>query len=136
AEHVRGIHPISDSKIIPTSGDHHIFNKTSYGYEANPAKVLASSLSPFREGRFIERRLRSSSEGTAGSSRMILKPKDGNIEEVNSLRKQRAGSSSSKMNSLGLRQISDHLNRCFTICSTELTFSKLTTFSEVTVTGI
>nr|XP_054340448.1 serine-rich coiled-coil domain-containing protein 1 isoform X2 [Pongo pygmaeus] len=100
AEHVRGIHPISDSKIIPTSGDHHIFNKTSYGYEANPAKVLASSLSPFREGRFIERRLRSSSEGTAGSSRMILKPKDGNIEEVNSLRKQRAGSSSSKMNSL------------------------------------
>ncbi|XP_054205972.1 serine-rich coiled-coil domain-containing protein 1 isoform X3 [Homo sapiens] len=100
AEHVKGIHPISDSKIIPTSGDHHIFNKTSHGYEANPAKVLASSLSPFREGRFIERRLRSSSEGTAGSSRMILKPKDGNIEEVNSLRKQRAGSSSSKMNSL------------------------------------
>ncbi|XP_011788071.1 PREDICTED: serine-rich coiled-coil domain-containing protein 1 isoform X2 [Colobus angolensis palliatus] len=100
AEHVKGIHPISDSKIIPTSGDHHIFNKTSYGYEANPAKVLASSLSPFREGRFIERRLRSSSEGTAGSSRMILKPKDGNIEEVNSLRKQRPGSSSSKMNSL------------------------------------
>ncbi|XP_050646399.1 serine-rich coiled-coil domain-containing protein 1 isoform X6 [Macaca thibetana thibetana] len=100
AEHVKGIHPISDSKIIPTSGDHHTFNKTSYGYEANPAKVLASSLSPFREGRFIERRLRSSSEGTAGSSRMILKPKDGNIEEVNSLRKQRAGSSSSKMNSL------------------------------------
>ncbi|XP_030777265.1 serine-rich coiled-coil domain-containing protein 1 isoform X1 [Rhinopithecus roxellana] len=100
AEHVKVIHPISDSKIIPTSGDHHIFNKTSYGYEANPAKVLASSLSPFREGRFIERRLRSSSEGTAGSSRMILKPKDGNIEEVNSLRKQRPGSSSSKMNSL------------------------------------
>ncbi|XP_032095739.1 serine-rich coiled-coil domain-containing protein 1 isoform X2 [Sapajus apella] len=100
AERVKGIHPISDSKIIPASGDHHIFNKTSYGYEANPAKVLASSLSPFREGRFIERRLRSSSEGTAGSSRMILKPKDGNIEDVNSLRKQRAGSSSSKMNSL------------------------------------
>ncbi|XP_074252549.1 serine-rich coiled-coil domain-containing protein 1 isoform X2 [Saimiri boliviensis] len=100
AERVKGIHPISDSKIIPTSGDHHIFHKTSYGYEANPAKVLASSLSPFREGRFIERRLRSSSEGTAGSSRMILKPKDGNIEDVNSLRKQRAGSSSSKMNSL------------------------------------
>uniref|UniRef100_UPI0030FEC1C3 serine-rich coiled-coil domain-containing protein 1 isoform X1 n=1 Tax=Aotus nancymaae TaxID=37293 RepID=UPI0030FEC1C3 len=99
AERVKGIHPISDSKIIPT-GDHYIFNKTSYGYETNPAKVLASSLSPFREGRFIERRLRSSSEGTAGSSRMILKPKDGNIEDVNSLRKQRAGSSSSKMNSL------------------------------------
>ncbi|ELW70183.1 Protein FAM190A [Tupaia chinensis] len=100
AEHMKGIHPISDSKIIPSVGDHHIFNKTSYGYEANPAKVLASSLSPYREGRFIERRLRSSSEGTAGSSRMILKPKDGNVEEVNSLRKQRAGSSSSKMNSM------------------------------------
>ncbi|XP_058151410.1 serine-rich coiled-coil domain-containing protein 1 isoform X2 [Dasypus novemcinctus] len=100
AERVKGIHPISDSKTIPSSGDLHIFNKTSYGYEANPAKVLASSLSPYREGRFIERRLRSSSEGTAGSSRMILKPKDGNIEEVNSLRKQTAGSSSSKMNSM------------------------------------
>ncbi|KAM9238126.1 serine-rich coiled-coil domain-containing protein 1 isoform 1-T1 [Dugong dugon] len=99
-ECVKGIHPISDSKIIPSSGDRHIFSKTSYGYEANPTKVLASSFSPYREGRFIERRLRSSSEGTAGSSRMILKPKDGNIEEVNSLRKQRAGSSSSKMNSM------------------------------------
>ncbi|XP_053463850.1 serine-rich coiled-coil domain-containing protein 1 isoform X2 [Nycticebus coucang] len=100
AERVKGIHPISDSKIIPYSGDHHIFNKAAYGYESNPAKVLASSLSPYREGRFIERRLRSSSEGTAGSSRMILKPKDGHGEEVNSLRKQRAGSSSSKMNSM------------------------------------
>lgn len=99
AERVKGIHPVSDSRIIPSSGDRHIFNKT-YGYDANPAKVLASSLSPYREGRFIERRLRSSSEGTAGSSRMILKPKDGNVEEVNSLRKQRAGSSSSKMNSM------------------------------------
>ncbi|XP_037686187.1 serine-rich coiled-coil domain-containing protein 1 isoform X2 [Choloepus didactylus] len=100
AERVKGIHAISDSKTIPSSGDHHIFNKASYGYEANPSKVLASSLSPYREGRFIERRLRSSSEGTAGSSRTILKPKDGNIEEANSLRKQRAGSSSSKMNSM------------------------------------
>ncbi|XP_077621215.1 serine-rich coiled-coil domain-containing protein 1 [Crocuta crocuta] len=99
ADRVKGIHPISDSRIIPSSGDHHIFHKT-YGYESNPAKVLASSFSPYREGRFIERRLRSSSEGTAGSSRMILKPKDGNVEEVNSLRKQRAGSSSSKMNSM------------------------------------
>ncbi|XP_053522383.1 serine-rich coiled-coil domain-containing protein 1 isoform X2 [Artibeus jamaicensis] len=98
-ERVKGIHPVSDSRIIPSSGDHHIFNKTC-GYDANPAKVLASSLSPYREGRFIERRLRSSSEGTAGSSRMVLKTKDGNSEEVNSLRKQRASSSSSKMNSM------------------------------------
>uniref|UniRef100_A0A8D0Q581 Coiled-coil serine rich protein 1 n=1 Tax=Sus scrofa TaxID=9823 RepID=A0A8D0Q581_PIG len=100
AERVKGIHPISDSRIIPSSGDRHIFNKTSCGYDANPAKVLASSLSPYREGRFIERRLRSSSEGTAGSSRMILKPRDGNVEDVSSLRKQRSGSSSSKMNSM------------------------------------
>ncbi|KAM9086665.1 serine-rich coiled-coil domain-containing protein 1 isoform 2-T3 [Megaptera novaeangliae] len=100
AERVKGIHPISDSRIIPSSGDHYILNKTSYGYDANPAKVLASSLSPYREGRFVERRLRSSSEGTAAGSRMILKPEDGNVEEVNSLRKQRAGSSSSKMNSM------------------------------------
>ncbi|XP_073897468.1 serine-rich coiled-coil domain-containing protein 1 isoform X4 [Castor canadensis] len=100
AERVKGIHPVSDSRIIPISGDHHVLNKPSYAYEANTTKVLASSLSPFREGRFIERRLRSSSEGTAGSSRMIWKPKDGNTEEVNSLRKQRAGSSSSKMNSM------------------------------------
>ncbi|KAM5159086.1 serine-rich coiled-coil domain-containing protein 1 isoform 1-T1 [Callospermophilus lateralis] len=100
AERVKGIHPVSDSRIIPSSGDHHILNKTSYGYEASTARVLASSLSPYREGRFIERRLRSSSEGTAGSSRMILKPKDGNVEEVNSLRKQRTSSSSSKMNSM------------------------------------
>uniref|UniRef100_A0A8C6ZXC1 Coiled-coil serine rich protein 1 n=2 Tax=Neovison vison TaxID=452646 RepID=A0A8C6ZXC1_NEOVI len=100
ADRVKGIHPVSDSRIIPSSGDHHIFNKTACGYESNPAKVLASSFSPYREGRFIERRLRSSSEGTAGSSRMILKSKDGNVEEVSSLRKQRAGSSSSKMNSM------------------------------------
>ncbi|XP_023561141.1 serine-rich coiled-coil domain-containing protein 1 isoform X2 [Octodon degus] len=100
AERVKGMHPVSESRVIPSSGDHHFFNKGSYGYEGNTAKVLASSLSPYREGRFIERRLRSSSEGTAGSSRMILKPKDGNVEEANSLRKQRAGSSSSKMNSM------------------------------------
>lgn len=62
-------------------------------------KVLASSLSPYHEGRYIERRLRSSSEGTAGSGRMVLKPKDGHAES-SSLRKHRAGSSSSKMNSL------------------------------------
>nr|XP_044999058.1 serine-rich coiled-coil domain-containing protein 1 isoform X3 [Jaculus jaculus] len=97
--HVKGIHPISDS-IIPCSADHHVFNKTFSGYEENSAKVLARSFSPYREGRFIERRLRSSSEGTAGSSRMTLKPKDGHIEEGNSLRKQKAASSSSKMNSM------------------------------------
>nr|XP_013807289.1 PREDICTED: serine-rich coiled-coil domain-containing protein 1 isoform X1 [Apteryx mantelli mantelli] len=75
--------------------------KTQQGYETNHSKVdLASSFSPYREGRFIEKRLRSSSEGTAGSSRLFIKPKDGNTEELNGLRKQRASSSSSKMNSM------------------------------------
>lgn len=40
AERVKGIHPISDSRIIPSSGDRHIFNKTSCGYDANPAKGM------------------------------------------------------------------------------------------------
>ncbi|XP_069878384.1 serine-rich coiled-coil domain-containing protein 1 isoform X2 [Dipodomys merriami] len=100
AERGKGSHPVSDSRSIPTSGDAQLRHRTPHGCEANAAKVLASSLSPYREGRFVERRLRSSSEGTAGGSRMILKPKDGKTEEANSLRKQRASSSSSKMNSL------------------------------------
>ncbi|XP_031237925.1 serine-rich coiled-coil domain-containing protein 1 isoform X2 [Mastomys coucha] len=108
AERFKGVHPVSDSRVIPSSGDHHIFNKTSYGYEASAAKVLASSLSPYREGRYIERRLRSSSEGTAGSGRMVLKPKDGHVES-SSLRKHRTGSSSSKMNSL---DVLNHLGSC------------------------
>ncbi|OBS75625.1 hypothetical protein A6R68_17923, partial [Neotoma lepida] len=62
-------------------------------------KILASSLSPYHEGRYMEQRLRSSSEGTAGSGRMVLKPKEGHAE-ASSLKKHRAGSSSSKMNSL------------------------------------
>ncbi|XP_075400998.1 serine-rich coiled-coil domain-containing protein 1 [Tenrec ecaudatus] len=100
-DRVKGMHPVSESKVIPSSGDHHVMSRTSYGSEANPTKVvLASSFSPYREGRLLERRLRSSSEGTAGSSRMIWKPKDGSGEEASSLRKQRASSSSSKMNSM------------------------------------
>ncbi|XP_060043717.1 serine-rich coiled-coil domain-containing protein 1 isoform X2 [Erinaceus europaeus] len=99
AERIRGTHPMSDSRLIP-SADHHLFNRTAHGCDTNPAKVLASSLSPYREGRFIERRLRSSSEGTAGSGRTVFKPKDGNVEDGTSLRKPRAGSSSSKMNSM------------------------------------
>lgn len=108
AECIKGAHPVSDSRVIPSSGEHHVFNKSSYGYEPNAAKVLASSLSPYREGRYIERRLRSSSEGTAGSGRVVLKPKDGHVE-ASSLRKHRAGSSSSKMNSL---DVLNHLGSC------------------------
>ncbi|XP_038174728.1 serine-rich coiled-coil domain-containing protein 1 isoform X2 [Arvicola amphibius] len=107
-ERIKGVHPVSDSRVIPSSGDHHVFNKTSYGYEASAAKVLASSLSPYHEGRYIERRLRSSSEGTAGNGRMVSKPKDGHAE-ASSLRKHRAGSSSSKMNSL---DVLNHLGSC------------------------
>ncbi|KAJ1219057.1 hypothetical protein NDU88_006628, partial [Pleurodeles waltl] len=60
----------------------------------------ASSLSPFREGRYVERRLRSSSEGTAGSSRTALKSKEGHSDERSSLRRQRTSSTSSNMNSM------------------------------------
>ncbi|XP_015274085.1 PREDICTED: serine-rich coiled-coil domain-containing protein 1 isoform X2 [Gekko japonicus] len=99
-EHIREAIPISETKVIPSSSEPQSF-QTQQGYEINHTNVkLASSFSPHRDWRFIEKRLRSSSEGTAGSSRMILKPKDGHPEELNSLRKQRTGSSSSKMNSM------------------------------------
>uniref|UniRef100_A0ABM5GK69 Serine-rich coiled-coil domain-containing protein 1 isoform X2 n=1 Tax=Pogona vitticeps TaxID=103695 RepID=A0ABM5GK69_9SAUR len=100
SQHIRETIPPTESMIIPLSSEPQSF-QMQQGYEMNHAKVnLASSFSPYREGRFIEKRLRSSSEGTAGSSRMILKPKDSNPEELNSLRKQRTSSSSSKMNSM------------------------------------
>ncbi|KAL1768240.1 hypothetical protein HispidOSU_026474, partial [Sigmodon hispidus] len=108
AECIKGVHPVSESRVIPFSGESHILNKTSYGYEASAAKVLASSLSPYHEGKYMERRLRSSSEGTAGSGRMVLKPKEGHVD-ASSLRKHRAGSSSSKMNSL---DVLNHLGSC------------------------
>ncbi|NWH61795.1 CCSE1 protein, partial [Geococcyx californianus] len=91
--------PVMESKIVPCSEPQSF--KSQRGYETNHSKVdLANSFSPYREGRFVEKRLRSSSEGTAGGSRLIIKPKDGNTEDLNSLRKQRASSSSSKMNSM------------------------------------
>ncbi|NWH71172.1 CCSE1 protein, partial [Piaya cayana] len=91
--------PVMESKIVPCSEPQSF--KAQQVYETNRSKVdLANSFSPYREGRFVEKRLRSSSEGTAGGSRLIIKPKDGNTEELNSLRKQRASSSSSKMNSM------------------------------------
>ncbi|KAJ7327140.1 hypothetical protein JRQ81_016899 [Phrynocephalus forsythii] len=100
SEHIRETVPLTESMVINLSSEPQPC-QTQQGYEMNHAKVnLASSFSPYREGRFIEKRLRSSSEGTAGSSRMILKPKDNNLEEMNSLRKQRTSSSSSKMNSM------------------------------------
>ncbi|NXP28690.1 CCSE1 protein, partial [Scytalopus superciliaris] len=99
SKHVRDTIPVVESKSVPCSEPQSF--KTQQGYETNNTKVdLANSFSPCREGRFVEKRLRSSSEGTAGGSRLIIKPKDGNTEELNSLRKQRASSSSSKMNSM------------------------------------
>ncbi|XP_030305770.1 serine-rich coiled-coil domain-containing protein 1 [Calypte anna] len=99
SKHRRETIPIVESKIVPCSEPQSI--KTQQGYETNHSKVdLPNSFSPYREGRFVEKRLRSSSEGTAGGSRLIIKPKDGNTEELNSLWKQRANSSSSKMNSM------------------------------------
>ncbi|XP_066042472.1 serine-rich coiled-coil domain-containing protein 1 isoform X3 [Chamaea fasciata] len=99
SKHMRDTIPVVESKTVPCSEPQSF--KTQQGYESNHLKVdLANSLSPYRESRFVEKRLRSSSEGTAGGSRLIIKPKDGNAEELNSLRKQRASSSSSKMNSM------------------------------------
>ncbi|NWW75581.1 CCSE1 protein, partial [Climacteris rufus] len=99
SKHMRDMIPVMESRNVPCSEPQPF--KTQQGYESNHTKVdLANSLSPYREGRFVEKRLRSSSEGTAGGSRLIIKPKDGNAEELNSLRKQRTSSSSSKMNSM------------------------------------
>ncbi|NXW59741.1 CCSE1 protein, partial [Eurystomus gularis] len=99
SKHMRERIPVVESKIVPYSESESF--KTQQGCETNRSKVdLANSFSPYRESRFVEKRLRSSSEGTAGGSRLIIKPKDGNTEELNSLRKQRASSSSSKMNSM------------------------------------
>ncbi|KFV62051.1 Serine-rich coiled-coil domain-containing protein 1, partial [Dryobates pubescens] len=98
-KHTRETIPAMESKIVPCSEPR--FFKTQQGCETNNSKAdLANSFSPYREGRFVEKRLRSSSEGTAGGSRLIIKPKDANTEELSSLRKQRASSSSSKMNSM------------------------------------
>ncbi|KAE8630818.1 hypothetical protein XENTR_v10000975 [Xenopus tropicalis] len=86
---------VSESKSIssaetPSAVAQHNHSRVNY----------ANSFSPYRDWRSSERRIRSSSEGTAGSSRMTFRPKDGNTEESNSLRKQRTISTSSKMNSM------------------------------------
>ncbi|NXG50347.1 CCSE1 protein, partial [Psilopogon haemacephalus] len=99
SEHTRETIPVIDSKIVPCSEPQSF--KTQQIYETKHSKVdLANSFSPCWEGRFVEKRLRSSSEGTVGGSRLIIKPKNGNTEEFSSLQKQRTSSSSSKMNSM------------------------------------
>ncbi|XP_034761699.2 serine-rich coiled-coil domain-containing protein 1-like isoform X3 [Acipenser ruthenus] len=64
------------------------------------AVALASSLSPYRDVIRMERRLRSSSESTAGSARLHLNLRDVHTGEISSLQKQKANSSSSKLDSL------------------------------------
>ncbi|NWI85247.1 CCSE1 protein, partial [Pitta sordida] len=99
SKHIRDMIPVMESKSVSCSEPQSF--KMQQGYETNHPKVdLASSFSPYQESRFVEKRLRSSSEGTTGGSRLIIKTKDGITEELNSLWKQRASSSSSKMNSM------------------------------------
>ncbi|KAM8939128.1 serine-rich coiled-coil domain-containing protein 1 [Pelodytes ibericus] len=95
AERPKTHRSISESKGICSPESH-----TSLMHHGLARVNYASSFSPFRDGRYSERRLRSSSEGTAGSSRMMYKPREGNTEELNCLRKQRTISTSSKMNSM------------------------------------
>ncbi|KAG9480361.1 hypothetical protein GDO78_012049 [Eleutherodactylus coqui] len=97
-------------RITPTMPNHHSLQETNRiaSYETPSAIIqhgltrvnYASSLSPHRDGRYSERRLRSSSEGTAGGSRMVFKPKEANLDEGSHFRKQRTISTSSKMNSM------------------------------------
>ncbi|XP_051899549.1 serine-rich coiled-coil domain-containing protein 1 isoform X2 [Pristis pectinata] len=61
--------------------------------------TMNRNFSPRHEEKWVERRLRSSSEGTSGSRRNHS-VRDGRPEDLPSLKKQRAGSSSSKMNSM------------------------------------
>lgn len=39
AERIKGSHPVSDSRVIPCA-EHHVFNKSSYGYEPTAAKGM------------------------------------------------------------------------------------------------
>ncbi|XP_063773400.1 serine-rich coiled-coil domain-containing protein 1 isoform X2 [Pseudophryne corroboree] len=93
--------------LTPTMPNHHSVpetkgteTQTSLMQHSHTRVNYASSFSPYRDGRYAERRLRSSSEGTAGGSRITFKPKEGNTEEFTHFRKQRTISTSSKMNSM------------------------------------
>ncbi|XP_075057835.1 serine-rich coiled-coil domain-containing protein 1 isoform X2 [Mixophyes fleayi] len=87
---------VPETKSITSSSE----TQTSL-MQHNHARVnYASSFSPYREGRYTERRLRSSSESTAGGNRIAFKPKEGYAEEITHFRKQRTISTSSKMNSM------------------------------------
>ncbi|XP_015195903.2 serine-rich coiled-coil domain-containing protein 1 isoform X3 [Lepisosteus oculatus] len=62
--------------------------------------TVGCSISPYHEIKRMERRLRSASEGTAGGTRLHLNLKEAHYGEISTLQKQRANSSSSKLDSL------------------------------------
>ncbi|KAM5191859.1 serine-rich coiled-coil domain-containing protein 1 [Mantella aurantiaca] len=99
---------VSQCEVMSTPSTHQSVPETKSSFEAQYSQMrnghtrvnYASSFSPYRDGRYSERRLRSSSEGTAGGSRMAYKPKDQHSEELAHFRRQRTISTSSKMNSM------------------------------------
>ncbi|XP_077332684.1 serine-rich coiled-coil domain-containing protein 1 isoform X2 [Lithobates pipiens] len=99
---------VSQCEVMPTPCTHQSVPATKVSSEAQCSQMhngrarvnYANSFSPYRDGRYSERRLRSSSEGTTGGSRMAFKPKEQHSEELAHFRKQRTISTSSKMNSM------------------------------------
>lgn len=99
---------VSKCEVMPTPCTHQSVPATKVSSEAQCSQMhngrarvnYANSFSPYRDGRYSERRLRSSSEGTSGGSRMAFKPKEQHSEELAHFRKQRTISTSSKMNSM------------------------------------
>uniref|UniRef100_UPI00398EA971 serine-rich coiled-coil domain-containing protein 1 n=1 Tax=Pristiophorus japonicus TaxID=55135 RepID=UPI00398EA971 len=91
-------------KFASTNSDPMIKPQEQCHGTSHSTVTVNRTFSPRHEEKWVERRLRSSSEGTSGS-RMSHGVRDGRVDELHSLKKQRAGSSSSKMNSM------DVLNR-------------------------
>ncbi|MBN3318192.1 CCSE1 protein, partial [Atractosteus spatula] len=81
--------------------------KTLRSHQKNKLRTAATttitvgcSISPYHDIKRMERRLRSASEGTAGGTRLHLNLKEAHYGEISTLQKQRANSSSSKLDSL------------------------------------
>ncbi|XP_072261668.1 serine-rich coiled-coil domain-containing protein 1 [Pyxicephalus adspersus] len=99
---------VSRCQVTSTPSTYQSMPETKDSFEAQYSQMhngrarvnYASSFSPFRDGRYSERRIRSSSEGTAGGSGMTFKPKEQHSDELTHFRKQRTISTSSKMNSM------------------------------------
>ncbi|XP_048467564.1 serine-rich coiled-coil domain-containing protein 1 [Rhincodon typus] len=93
------VYELAITNSIPMIKPHEHCQGTSHS-----TVTVNRAFSPRHEEKWVERRLRSSSEGTSGR-RLSHGVRDGRVEELHSLKGQRAGSSSSKMNSM------DVLNR-------------------------